>query len=127
MYGIVAGERDDRGRMRIREMVEKPKPGTAPSRWAIVGRYVLPAAVWPHLEATKPGAGGEIQLTDALRELVSSAQGMYGVVVNGTRHDAGDKLGYLRANLAYALKRSELRDAVLELCREVLAMPGAKS
>jgi len=127
MYGIVAGDRDDHGHMRIREMVEKPKPGTAPSRWAIVGRYVLPAAVWPHLAATKPGAGGEIQLTDALRELVSSTQGMYGVVVNGTRHDAGDKLGYLRANLAYALKRSELRDAVLELCREILAMPGATS
>ena len=121
MYGIVSGDRDARGRMRIRDMVEKPRPGTAPSRWAIVGRYVLPAAVWPHLAATRPGAGGEIQLTDALRELIGSAEGMYGVVVTGTRHDAGDRLGYLRANLAYALKRPELRDAVLELCREVLA------
>jgi UTP--glucose-1-phosphate uridylyltransferase len=124
MYGIVAGERDAHGRMRIRDMVEKPKPGTAPSRWAIVGRYVLPAAIWPHLASTKPGAGGEIQLTDALRELIGSADGMYGVVVNGTRHDAGDKLGYLRANLAYALKRPALRDAVLELCREMLATAG---
>jgi UTP--glucose-1-phosphate uridylyltransferase len=121
MYGIVAGERDARGRMRIREMVEKPKPGTAPSRWAIVGRYVLPAAVWPHLAQTKPGAGGEIQLTDALRDLAGSADGMYGVVVEGTRHDAGDKLGYLRANLAYAMKRPELRDGVLALCRELIA------
>jgi UTP--glucose-1-phosphate uridylyltransferase len=121
MYGIVAGDHDAQGRMRIRDMVEKPKPGTAPSRWAIVGRYVLPAAVWPHLAATKPGAGGEIQLTDALRELAMAEPGMYGVVVSGTRHDAGDKLGYLRANLAYALKRPELRDAVLELCREMLA------
>jgi UTP--glucose-1-phosphate uridylyltransferase len=121
MYGIVSGDRDAHGRMRIRDMVEKPRPGTAPSRWAIVGRYVLPAAVWPHLAATKPGAGGEIQLTDALRELIGSAQGMYGVVVDGTRHDAGDKLGYLRANLAYALKRPELRDGVLALCREMLA------
>jgi UTP--glucose-1-phosphate uridylyltransferase len=119
MYGIVAGDRDAQGRMRIREMVEKPKPGTAPSRWAIIGRYVLPADVWSHLAATKPGAGGEIQLTDALRELVGSPAGMYGVVVTGTRHDAGDKLGYLRANLAYALKRPELRSAVLELCREM--------
>jgi UTP--glucose-1-phosphate uridylyltransferase len=121
MYGIVAGERDPRGRMRIREMVEKPRPGTAPSRWAIVGRYVLPPAVWAHLAATRPGAGGEIQLTDALRELAGSGPGMYGVVVNGTRHDAGDKLGYLRANLAYALKRPGLRDGVLALCREMLA------
>ncbi|HEX4423130.1 MAG TPA: UTP--glucose-1-phosphate uridylyltransferase GalU [Kofleriaceae bacterium] len=123
MYGIVSGERDARGRMRIRDMIEKPKPGTAPSRWAIVGRYVLPASVWSHLAQTKPGAGGEIQLTDALRELIGSAGGMYGVVVEGTRHDAGDKLGYLRANLAYALKRPELRDAVLALCREMLETP----
>ena len=127
MYGIVAGERDAHGRMRIREMIEKPKPGTAPSRWAIVGRYVLPSAVWPHLAATKPGAGGEIQLTDALRELAGSGAGMYGVVVNGTRHDAGDKLGYLRANLAYALKRPGLREGVLELCREMLATSGKTS
>ena len=125
MYGIVAGELDGHGRMRIRDMVEKPKPGTAPSRMAIVGRYVLPSAIWGHLAATKPGAGGEIQLTDALRELISSPDGMYGVVVRGTRHDAGDKLGYLRANLAYAMKRPALRDAVLELCREMLATAGA--
>lgn len=121
MYGIVAGERDAQGRMRIREMVEKPRPGTAPSRWAIVGRYVLPSTVWSHLASTKPGAGGEIQLTDALRELAGSGPGMYGVVVAGTRHDAGDKLGYLRANLAYALKRPALREGVLALCREILA------
>jgi UTP--glucose-1-phosphate uridylyltransferase len=120
MYGIVAFERDAAGHMRIREMVEKPRPGTAPSRWAIVGRYVLPPAVWGHLATTRPGAGGEIQLTDALRELISSPDGMIGVVVDGTRHDAGDKLGYLRANLAYALKRPELRDQVLALCRELL-------
>jgi UTP--glucose-1-phosphate uridylyltransferase len=124
MYGIVAGERDARGRMRIREMVEKPRSGTAPSRWAIVGRYVLPPMVWGHLAQTKPGAGGEIQLTDALREVAASSDGMYGVVVDGTRHDAGDKLGYLRANLAYALKRPELRGAVLALCRDLLAEAG---
>ncbi len=117
MYGIVAGDMVN-GRMRIREMVEKPKPGTAPSRWAIVGRYVLPPAIWGHLERTKPGAGGEIQLTDGLVELAKSQDGLYGVIVEGTRHDAGDKLGYLRANLAYALKRPELRAAVVELCRE---------
>jgi UTP--glucose-1-phosphate uridylyltransferase len=120
MYGIVAGERDAQGRMRIREMVEKPKPGTAPSRWAIVGRYVLPPSIWGHLATTRPGAGGEIQLTDALRELIASPEGLYGVELRGTRHDAGDKLGYLRANLAYALKRPELRADVLALCRELL-------
>jgi len=126
MYGIVAGDLDEHGRMRIREMVEKPKPGTAPSRWAIVGRYVVPPEIWGHLAATRPGAGGEIQLTDALRELARSPAGLYGVVVEGTRHDAGDKLGYLRANLAYALKRPALRAAVLELCRELLAEAGER-
>src|SRR5262245_32670557 len=101
MYGIVAGEPDGAGRIRITEMIEKPKPGTAPSRLAIVGRYLLPPSVWDVIASTRPGVGGEIQLTDALRTLMK-AEGLYGVVVQGTRHDAGDKLGYLRANLAYA-------------------------
>ncbi|MBA3821340.1 MAG: UTP--glucose-1-phosphate uridylyltransferase GalU [Deltaproteobacteria bacterium] len=125
-YGIVAGERDASGHMRIREMIEKPKPGTSPSRWAIVGRYVLPPSIWGHLEQTKPGAGGEIQLTDGLHALAKSPEGLYGVVVEGVRHDAGDKLGYLRANLAYALKRPALRDAVIALCQEMIATAGAK-
>ena len=120
LYGVVAGEWVD-GRLRVREMVEKPKPGTAPSRWAIVGRYVLTAAVWPLLEATKPGVGGEIQLTDALRGLAASAEGLLGVQLVGTRHDAGDRLGYLRANLAYALKRPAMREPVLALMRELIA------
>ncbi len=119
-YGIVAAERDAHGRLRIRDMVEKPKTNP-PSRLAIMGRYVLPPSIWPMLATTKPGAIGEIQLTDAMRELTAT-EGMYGVVLEGTRHDAGDKLGYLRANLAYALKRPELRDAVVALCREIAAM-----
>jgi UTP--glucose-1-phosphate uridylyltransferase len=120
MYGIVAGDFDGKGRLKIRDMIEKPKPGTAPSRWAIVGRYVLPPSVWPLLEDTKPGVGGEIQLTDALRRL-ASGEGLYGVVVQGERHDAGDKLGYLRANIAYALKRPALREPVLDLLADMLA------
>jgi len=119
MYGIVAGEVDATGHMRIRDMVEKPKINP-PSRWSIVGRYVLPPAIWPMLAGTKPGAGGEIQLTDALKDLAASEVGIYGVVVTG-RHDAGDKIGYLRANLAYAMKRPGMRDQVLELCREMIA------
>jgi len=119
LYGIVAGERDATGHLRIKDMIEKPKPGTSPTRLAIVGRYLLPPSVWPLLAATKPGHGGEIQLTDALRQLAAS-DGLYGVVVKGVRHDAGDKLGYLRANLSYALKRPELRPQVLALLRELL-------
>ena len=119
LYGIVAGEKDATGHLRIRDMVEKPKPGTSPSRLAIVGRYVLPPAIWPMLADTKPGVGGEIQLTDALVRL-AHGDGCYGVVVRGVRHDAGDKLGYLRANLSYALKRAELREPVLAMLRELI-------
>jgi UTP--glucose-1-phosphate uridylyltransferase len=119
-YGVVVGERDATGHLRIKDMIEKPKPGTSPSRMVIVGRYVLPPSAWGYLAATKPGAIGEIQLTDALREIAKEPTGMYGVVVKGTRHDAGDRIGYLRANLAYALRRPELRDAVLAMMRELL-------
>lgn len=100
-------------------MVEKPAPGTAPSRNAIVGRYVLPPGIWPLLAATKPGKGGEIQLTDALLALVRK-EGLLAVVVDGERHDAGDRLGYLRANLAYAIRRPELAEGVRSICREML-------
>jgi UTP--glucose-1-phosphate uridylyltransferase len=120
LYGIAVGEWDG-GRLRIRDLVEKPEPGTAPSRWAIVGRYVLTPAVWPLLESTRPGVGGEIQLTDALRGLAASPEGLLGVQLTGVRHDAGDRLGYLRANLAYALKRPAMREPVLALLRELLA------
>jgi UTP--glucose-1-phosphate uridylyltransferase len=122
LYGVVAGDFDAHGHMRISKMVEKPKPGTAPSRWAIVGRYVLPPTVWELLAHTKPGAGGEIQLTDALAGLAASSHGLRCVVVKGTRHDAGDKLGYLRANLSYAMKRPELREPLLVMLQELLEL-----
>ncbi len=118
LYGIVAGTRDG-ALVRVTDMIEKPAPGTAPSRLAIVGRYVLPASIWPILAETKPGKGGEIQLTDALLALARK-EGLVAATVDGVRHDAGDKLGYLRANLAYALKRPELADGVRALCRDVV-------
>jgi len=128
MYGIVAGDRDESGRVHIRELVEKPKPGTAPTRLAIIGRYVLPAAIWPILAETRPGHGGEIQLTDALRGLVEpDGPGLLGVIVEGTRYDAGDKIGYLRANLAYALKRPDLRPGIRELLDEMLRLVKSDS
>jgi UTP--glucose-1-phosphate uridylyltransferase len=119
LYGVVAGEARPEGWLRVTDMVEKPAPGTAPSRLAIVGRYVLPAEIWPILAATKPGKGGEIQLTDGLLAL-ARAQGFVAATLDGIRHDAGDRLGYLRANLAYALKRPDLADGVRALCREIL-------
>jgi UTP--glucose-1-phosphate uridylyltransferase len=119
LYGVVKAEPAGPGLHKISDLVEKPAPGTAPSRLAIVGRYVLPAAIWPILEQTKPGKGGEIQLTDALKGL-TVAHGCFGVVVDGTRHDAGDRLGYLGANLAYALKRDELRPGLIALMRRLV-------
>jgi UTP--glucose-1-phosphate uridylyltransferase len=122
LYGIVAGKplADAPRTLRIGDMVEKPATGTAPSRLAIVGRYVLPAAIWDILERTRPGKGGEIQLTDALKELAQHGAGCYGLTVDGTRHDAGDRLGYLGANLAWALKRADLRPALLALMRRLV-------
>jgi UTP--glucose-1-phosphate uridylyltransferase len=125
LYGVVAGEvvkgSDEERLLKCRDLVEKPAPGTAPSRLAIIGRYVLPAAIWPILERTPPGKGGEIQLTDALKTLAATDGGCYGFRMRGIRHDAGDRLGYLGANLAYALQRDELRPGLLALMRELLA------
>jgi UTP--glucose-1-phosphate uridylyltransferase len=120
MYGIVAGTPITPGRLRVTDMVEKPAPGTAPTRLAIVGRYVLPPEIWSILAETRPGKGGEIQLTDALLVLAKGT-GMVAATLDGERHDAGDRLGYLRANLAYALKRPELRAGVIAMCDEMAA------
>jgi UTP--glucose-1-phosphate uridylyltransferase len=123
-YGVVAGKPHASGTFEVSDLVEKPPPGTAPSRLCIVGRYVLPAAIWPILERTPPGKNGEIQLTDALRGLVKEGLGLHGVRVDGVRHDAGDKLGYLGANLAYALKRPDLKPGLVALLRQLLEKHG---
>jgi UTP--glucose-1-phosphate uridylyltransferase len=122
LYGVVRGEpvAGTPPLLLLRELVEKPPPGTAPSRLAIVGRYVLPASIWPLLAATPKGRGGEIQLTDALSALAARGGGCYGLAVDGTRHDAGDRLGYLGACLSYALKRDDLRPGLLALMRRLL-------
>jgi UTP--glucose-1-phosphate uridylyltransferase len=92
---------------RIRTLVEKPKPEDAPSNLAIIGRYVLTPEIFDSLEAIDPGSGGEIQLTDALRHLLHSRP-IYAVRFEGTRYDAGDKLGFLKATVEFALKRRDL-------------------
>ena len=105
-YGIVAGELVGTRKFRVTDMVEKPK-SKAPSRYAIIGRYILPPEIFPILERTERGAGGEIQLTDALRELVRQGD-FYGYVFDGRRYDAGEKLGYLKATVDYALRHPQL-------------------
>ncbi len=118
-YGIVSGRKREDGVFEIEALVEKPDPKNAPSNLAIVGRYVLPGKVFKLIAETPPGHGGEIQLTDALQGLADD-EGLVGVVCKGVRHDAGDKLGWLRANLVYALKDEELKEPLLSTMREML-------
>jgi UTP--glucose-1-phosphate uridylyltransferase len=115
-YG--AAEIDDADN--VKALVEKPAKGTEkPGHKAIIGRYCFPASIWSHLEKTKPGKGGEIQLTDAM-DTLRAAEGLQGCRFQGRRVDAGDKLGYLEANLLEALSRSDLRTGALELMRAIL-------
>jgi UTP--glucose-1-phosphate uridylyltransferase len=111
-YGVVDAEpvahNGSRNQLyRIRNMVEKPKAEDAPSNLAIIGRYVLTPEIFPSIEAVQPGSGGEIQLTDGLRHLLRNRP-VYGLKFEGTRYDAGDKLGFLRATVEFALKRYDL-------------------
>ncbi len=92
---------------RIRNMVEKPKAADAPSNLAIIGRYVLTPEIFTSIEAIEPGSGGEIQLTDGLKHLLHNRP-IYGYRFEGTRYDAGDKLGFLKATVEFALRRYDL-------------------
>jgi len=105
-YGIAAGSPIDERTLRIERLVEKPQRDP-PSRLAVIGRYVLPPRVLEILEQQPPGVGGEIQLTDALAVLARE-EGLCGYRFEGQRYDAGDRLGYLKANVAFALKRPDL-------------------
>lgn len=106
-YGIVAGERESDRVVRITGMVEKPAPEDAPSNLAIIGRYILPPEIFEILEATRFDAGGEIQLTSALATLLEGRP-IDGCLFEGKRYDAGDKLGFLKATVEFALKRKDL-------------------
>jgi UTP--glucose-1-phosphate uridylyltransferase len=98
---------------RVEATVEKPPAAEAPSRMAIIGRYVLRPEIFSILQNLSPGKGGEIQLTDGLAQLVRERK-MFGCEFLGDRYDIGDKFGFVRATVAYALKRPDLKDKVLE-------------
>ena len=111
LYGIATVEpTDSPDVVRITGLVEKPEPKDAPSRLAVIGRYVLQPDIFPILEATEPGSGGEIQLTDALNSLAASNVngGVYGVIFTGRRYDTGDRLDYLKAIVQVAASRDDL-------------------
>lgn len=118
-FGICAGKQVSERSIEVTEMVEKPALTDAPSNTAIVGRYILTPKIFQLLEQTQPGAGGEIQLTDAMARLMAE-DGMMGYRFLGQRYDAGDKFGFIQANIAYALKRPDIAPRLLQYMEEVL-------
>jgi UTP--glucose-1-phosphate uridylyltransferase len=123
LYGIIDGVAEASSRwgqnlLRIRDMIEKPKPSEAPSNLAVTGRYVLPPETFEYLSKTEPGRGGEIQLTDALRALAKE-QGLFALIYEGVSYDAGDKLGFLMATVEFALKNPEFGNEFREYLRSL--------
>jgi UTP--glucose-1-phosphate uridylyltransferase len=106
-FGVLDADEVRPGVFRVRDMIEKPRFEDAPSDLAIIGRYILTPDIFAEIERTRPGAGGEIQITDAMRSLLKKRD-FYAVRFEGTRHDAGDKLGFLIATVEFALKRPDL-------------------
>ncbi len=111
-YGVIAGERVEERLYRVEGLVEKPPREQAPSDLAIIGRYILTPSIFRHLRSTKSDQRGEIQLTNGLQSLLSETP-IYGFEFEGIRHDCGNKLGFLRATVDYALKRPDLRESFL--------------
>ena len=115
-YGVLDVGTDDGRMASVRGLVEKPNPEEAPSRLAIIGRYVLLPEVFEHLSRFERGAGGEIQLTDAMAKMIGGSE-FHGLRFEGQRFDCGNKIGFLEANLAFALKRVELRDDIADILK----------
>jgi UTP--glucose-1-phosphate uridylyltransferase len=118
-YGIVKGKFIEEGVYKVKDLVEKPDVDKAPSNIAILGRYIITPKIFEILEHTQPGKGGEIQLTDALKELLS-IEAMYAYTFKGKRYDVGDKLGFLQATVEFALKRDDLKDEFLEYLKNTI-------
>ncbi len=107
-FGVIDAVEVESNVFKIRDVVEKPKFEDAPSDMAVIGRYIFTPEIFDAIEQTKPGAGGEIQVADAIRILLEKNRPYYAVKLDGVRHDAGDKLGFLIATVEFALKRADL-------------------
>ncbi len=118
-YGVIKGEKVREGLYRVSGLVEKPSPHKAPSDLAIIGRYILNPGIFEALEMTEPGRGGEIQLTDAISKLLDR-EPVYAYEFEGIRYDAGDKLGFIKANIVYALKREGMNASLRAFIKEIL-------
>ena len=118
-YGIVGGLHIEDRVYKVKNLIEKPAVEEAPSNVAILGRYIITPKIFEILENTKPGKGNEIQLTDALLELIKH-EAMYAYDFEGRRYDVGDKLGFLQATVEYALRKEELRDGFIEYLKTII-------
>ncbi len=119
-YGIIDGTQIAERIYQVHDMVEKPEPSKAPSNVAILGRYIITPAIFECLEQTKPGAGGEIQLTDALK-LLSKQESVYAYDFIGRRYDVGNKMGFLEATVEFALRRDDLKDEFSQYLKTIAA------
>jgi UTP--glucose-1-phosphate uridylyltransferase len=119
-YGVIKGRKIKERLFQVEAMVEKPPVHEAPSRMAIIGRYILRPEIFSILANLPPGKGGEIQLTDGLSQLVKERK-VFGCEFEGDRYDIGDKFGFVRATVAYALKRPDLKDKVLEYLKATIS------
>jgi UTP--glucose-1-phosphate uridylyltransferase len=117
-YGIISPQEQE-GIIRIKDLVEKPQPEDAPSNLAVIGRYIIEPEIFSLLERAQPGKGGEIQLTDALRELNGQKQ-MVAYRLEGQRYDIGDKFGYIKATIDLALTRPELKEQLRSYLRTLV-------
>jgi UTP--glucose-1-phosphate uridylyltransferase len=125
-YGIIGGTQVAPGVWEVSRLVEKPSSREAPSNLGIVGRYILPPTIFSALEHTRPGKGGEVQLTDAMEAMLSSGH-VYAYEFQGTRYDVGDKLGLLKASVALALKRPDLGTELQKFLDSIRVESGARS
>jgi UTP--glucose-1-phosphate uridylyltransferase len=118
-YGIITPDSEDGNLVRTRSVVEKPAAGTAPSNLAIIGRYILQPEIFDLLGKQERGAGGEIQLTDAINAMTDAVP-THGFRFEGKRFDCGNRLGFIEANLAFALSRSDMRDNVRSMLQDYM-------
>ncbi len=124
-YGVLDVKEDMGSLVSVRSMVEKPEPDKAPSNLAVIGRYILTPSVLRSLEQMKRGAGGEVQLTDAIAEELKQDRPVYGYRFRGQRFDCGSKAGFLQATVSFGLAHPELKDEFSEFLNEVTSMPHA--
>jgi len=124
-YGILDTSTEGKRLLKVKGMVEKPEAGTAPSNLAVIGRYILSPSVMSALDGAALGAGGEIQLTDAIAKQIDG-EGVYGYRFEGQRFDCGSKAGYLQATVAFGLEREDLREELLEYLSDMFPKPAIK-